>query len=93
MAKVEKIEALLHQSLSPEVLLVKDESHLHHGHAGWKEGGGTHFRVRVVADCFTGKNRVERHRLINQALAPLFPGDLHALAIEAMTPEEAQTAP
>ena len=75
--------------LSPETLEVIDESHRHHGHAGWKEGGETHFRVRIVAEAFRGQSRLARHRLINDLLAKELAERIHALAIEARAPGEA----
>ena len=75
--------------LQPEVLEVIDESHRHHGHSGWKEGGETHFRVRIVAEAFRGQTRLARHRLINDLLARELAERIHALAIEARAPGEA----
>ena len=70
-------------ALSPLSLEVIDESQNHHGHSGWKEGGETHFRVRIVASVFAGKSRVECHRMINALLADELKERVHALAIEA----------
>ena len=77
-----KIEALLTQAFSPEHLLVKDQSHLHAGHAGAKDGRG-HFEVVIVADAFDGLSRIESHRLIYDALGQLMTTDIHALSIQA----------
>ena len=79
----------LTKAFSPERLAVVDESSRHEGHAGWREGGETHFRVSIVAAAFAGKSRLERHRLINQALSAELAGGVHALAIEAAAPGEA----
>ncbi|MBA4611546.1 BolA family transcriptional regulator [Stappia taiwanensis] len=84
-----QIETLLAQSFSPEHLEVIDESEKHHGHAGWREGGETHFRVRIVADAFAGKNRLARHRAVNACLKGPLDAGVHALAIEARAPGEA----
>ncbi len=78
----------LTKAFAPQRLAVIDESDRHHGHAGWREGGETHFRVSIVAGVFTGKSRLDRHRLINQALAAELAGGIHALAIEASAPGE-----
>ena len=78
----------LTDAFSPSSLRVEDESHLHAGHAGHREGGETHFRVYIVSDAFKGKTRVDRHRMINQSLAAELAGSVHALAIHAGTPEE-----
>lgn len=75
-------------TLAPQSLAVIDESQNHHGHAGWKEGGETHFRVQIVAGAFTGQNRLARHRIINALLASELAERVHALAIEARAPGE-----
>ena len=82
------ITATLRERLDPTRLVVEDESQQHFGHAGWREGGETHFRIDVVSRAFEGKSRVERHRLINAALAGAFERGLHALAIQAKAPGE-----
>ena len=83
-----RIEEKLNAAFSPESLTVVDESHLHAGHSGARPGGETHFRVAIVAAAFAGKNRVERHRIINETLADEFAGRLHALALNAAAPGE-----
>ena len=60
-----------------------DESDQHQGHGGWREGGETHFRVRIASPVFNGKSRVDMHRAINALLADELNGGVHALAIEA----------
>jgi BolA family transcriptional regulator, general stress-responsive regulator len=79
----------LREAFSPESLDVSDESHLHEGHAGHRPGGETHFRVYIVSPAFQGKSRIERHRMINTALAGELAGSVHALAIKAHAPGEA----
>jgi BolA protein len=79
----------LREAFSPESLDVSDESHLHEGHAGHRPGGETHFRVYIVSAAFEGKSRIERHRMINSALAAELSGGVHALAIKAEAPGEA----
>ncbi|MDB5591962.1 BolA family protein [Enterovirga sp.] len=78
----------LSREFAPASLSVEDESSQHAGHSGWREGGETHFRIDVVSAAFVGKSRVERHRLINAALAEAFGRGLHALAIKARAPDE-----
>jgi BolA family transcriptional regulator, general stress-responsive regulator len=78
----------LTEAFAPESLRVEDESHQHQGHAGHRPGGESHFRVHIVAGAFKGKSRVDRHRLINQALAAELAGSVHALAIHALAPGE-----
>jgi BolA family transcriptional regulator, general stress-responsive regulator len=78
----------LRKTFAPQSLSVEDESHRHKGHAGHRPGGETHFRVYIVAAAFRGKSRLERHRMINAALADELSGGVHALAIHAAAPEE-----
>jgi BolA protein len=78
----------LTEAFSPESLDVSDESHLHEGHAGHRPGGETHFRVYIVSVAFEGKSRIERHRMINTALAGELAGGVHALAVHAAVPGE-----
>jgi BolA protein len=78
----------LTDGLRPVTIEVIDESEQHHGHGGWREGGETHFRVRLVSEAFRGKTRVERHRLVNGLLADELAGRVHALAITAKAPGE-----
>jgi BolA protein len=84
----ETISNKLQEAFTPESLQVVDESHLHEGHAGHRAGGETHFRVYIVSDAFKGKSRVERHRMINSALAAELASSVHALAIQAKAPGE-----
>ena len=90
---VETLRGHLERALAPEVMEVEDESELHRGHAGWRPGGGTHFRVRIVAACFRGVSRLDRHRLVHDALAEPLAGSVHALSIEARSPEETNAPP
>ena len=85
----ERIVARLTAALDPVDLDVVDESDRHAGHAGAREGGGTHYRVRVVSAQFERRNRVERHRLVYGLLEAEFADGLHALALTAKAPGEA----
>ncbi len=81
--------ALLRERLSaldPQSLAIEDESHLHAGHAGAKEGG--HYKITIVAAAFAGQNTVKRHRLIHAAVGDLMRGRIHALSIRAFSPDE-----
>ena len=89
MAVKDDIIKKLRNAFAPEHLDVTDESHLHAGHAGHRPGGETHFRLHIVSPAFEGKSRIDRHRLINTALAVELAGPVHALAIKAQTPAEA----
>jgi BolA protein len=75
----------LQERLNPVFLEVLDESAAHAGHVGANDSGfGTHFRVRIQSDIFTGKTRVSRHRLVYDALQEYIDQGLHALAIEVI---------
>lgn len=67
--------------LAPSQLEIIDESESHRGHGGWREGGETHFRIRMTSPRFDGLNRVARHRLVHQTLGDIVPR-IHALALE-----------
>jgi BolA protein len=79
------IEAALRAELAPAALEVADDSHLHVGHAGAREG--RHFSIVITSDRFEGLGRVARHRLVYDALHKLMPRGIHALAIDARTPQ------
>lgn len=78
----------LTEAFAPADLEVIDESDKHAGHAGHRPGGATHFQIYIVAEVFQGKSRLERHRMINAALAQELAGGVHALAIHATAPAE-----
>lgn len=86
--RVERIRALLADTLQPLSLDVVDDSHMHAGHAGARGGQG-HFGVDIVSAAFAGKSPLARHRMVYAALGDLMQSDIHALAIRARTPEEA----
>ena len=88
MAVKQTITDKLTKAFAPQSLAVEDESHRHEGHAGHRPGGETHFRVHIVAEAFRGKNRIDRHRMVNQTLAAELAGGVHALAIHASAPGE-----
>lgn len=80
------VERHLRDTLKPSALVVQDDSAAHAGHAGAKEG--RHFTVRLTSERFTGLSRLARHRLVYDALSPLMARGIHALAIEARSPDE-----
>jgi BolA protein len=88
MRTADLITQKLTEAFAPQNLKVLDESHQHEGHAGHRPGGQTHFRVYIVSELFKGMTRVQRHRLVNQALADELAGGVHALAIHAAAPGE-----
>ena len=77
----------LTEAFDPVELLIKDQSRLHAGHEGAKDGKG-HFDLKIVSDRFAGMSRVQRHRMIYDALGNLLQTDIHALRIKALTPSE-----
>ncbi len=87
MNRAEQIEQRLTDALDPTEILVKDQSHLHAGHAGARDGMG-HFEVVVVSSGFEGKSRIARHRIVFDALGDMMQTDIHALKIRAYSPEE-----
>lgn len=77
----------LEQAFHPQELLVKDQSQLHVGHEGAREGKG-HFDVTIVSPAFSDRSRLQRHRMVYDALRDLIESDIHALRIKAFTPAE-----
>ncbi len=84
-----RLRAKLEAAFAPEILAIEDESARHAGHSGAREGGESHFRVRIVSAAFKGLGRVERQRLVYAAVAAEIDAGLHALALITLTPEEA----
>jgi BolA family transcriptional regulator, general stress-responsive regulator len=84
--RVEKIRLALTARLAPVELSIRDDSAAHAGHAGAREGG--HFSVLVVSERFAGRTRMQRHQLVYAAVADLLRTDIHALSIQACTPQE-----
>jgi BolA protein len=88
MTAADRIRATLTEAFSPVALEVVDESDRHKGHAGWRPGGETHFRVNIAAEAFRGKGRIDAHRMIYTALGAEIASGIHALAITAGAPPE-----
>lgn len=82
----------LQQQFAPEQLILHDDSHLHAGHAGAADGG-QHYRLTIVSNAFVGQSRVARHRMVYDSLADLMQQKIHALAIHALSPQEALLLP
>jgi len=82
------IRAKLVTAFEPAELEVINESHLHSGHQGSPGTGESHFRVKMVAEAFIGRSRLERHRMVNEVLADELAGHVHALAVSARAPGE-----
>ena len=86
MNRIASMRTLLAE-LDPITLDIVDESHRHAGHAGARDGGG-HYVLNIVSRRFTGKSTVARHRMIYSALQPMMKQDIHAITIQALTPDE-----
>jgi BolA family transcriptional regulator, general stress-responsive regulator len=84
---MQRIRSCLQHALAAEILEIVDDGHKHVGHAGARDGRG-HFTLRIVATCFRGQAPLARHRMIYAALGELMDTDIHALSIQALTPEE-----
>ena len=85
--RVEMIRQRLTEALQPEDLEIQDDSARHAGHEGAKGGGG-HFNVRIISPAFAGRNLLERHRMVYDALGDAMQSEIHALSIQAKTPDE-----
>ncbi len=93
MSVEDAIRARLSQAFSPSLLRIENDSARHAGHRAMREHdpqvpGETHFSVDIVSEAFTGKSRIERHRMVNDALAAELAGPVHALNIKARAPSE-----
>lgn len=84
---VERIRKIVNETLAAESVEITDDSASHAGHAGARSGGG-HYELTVVSPQFHGKSRVERHRMVYQALGPLMRQEIHALALRTYAPDE-----
>ncbi|WP_159805324.1 BolA family protein [Litoreibacter roseus] len=82
MPMVERIETRLREAFAPSVLAVVDDSEAHRGHAGYQEGGESHFTVKIVSGAFQGQTRLARHRAVHNALGSEIIGRIHALAMD-----------
>lgn len=82
MDLAEEMRLRLGQAFHPSRIEILDESEGHRGHSGWRDGGGTHWRIRIEAPAFATMSRIERHRAIHTALGPDLIGRIHALALE-----------
>lgn len=91
MTRTERICEQLRSTLHTDAVDIIDDSHLHAGHAGARDGKG-HFRVRIVSDAFDGLRNVQRHQLVYRSLGDLMQTDIHALGITALTPAEAHSS-
>ena len=86
MSMKSQIEQKLQATFGPNALEVIDESEQHRGHGGWREGGETHFRVRMTATAFSSMSRVARSRAVHKALEAELSSTVHALVLELSAP-------
>ena len=84
--RVEAIKSKLTEAFTPSELNIIDDSHQHAGHASAKGGG--HYRVRLVSAAFAGKTTIQRHRMVYAALGNLMDSEIHAVSIQAFTPDD-----
>ena len=88
MSMKDTITARLTEALSPQFLDVSDDSRMHAGHAGARPEGESHFTVEIVSERFAGRSRIDRHRMVNDALSAELAEQIHALVIRARAPDE-----
>jgi BolA protein len=88
MSVEDRIREKLTKAFAPAALEIVNDSARHAGHAGSPQTGESHFSIKVVSASFAGKSRLERHRMVNEVLAEELKGQVHALAVSALTPEE-----
>ncbi|QFS82317.1 transcriptional regulator BolA [Roseivivax sp. THAF40] len=82
MTRTEMIETRLREAFAPRELVVRDDSERHRGHAGFQEGGESHFHVIVRSEAFKGQSRIARHRAVHGALGPELVTAIHALSLD-----------
>lgn len=85
MNVTQDIKARLEAAFTPSALEVVDDSESHRGHAGYQDGGESHFNVRIRAAAFEGQSRIQRHRAVHAAIGPELIGRIHALALDIDT--------
>ncbi len=90
MSLRDRITSILQKELTPIYLTVTDFSDQHKGHAGYKDGGETHFAITIVSDEFSGKSQIVRHKLVYALLDDLLRTHIHALTLKTLTGDEAQ---
>jgi len=85
--RISRIQSRLESAFAPARVSVRDDSAQHSGHAGARGGAG-HFAVRIESEAFAGRSPLQRHRMIYEALSEMMPSDIHALIIEAISPDD-----
>ena len=87
MTRAEQITTRLKDVFDPEHLDVVDESEMHRGHAGFQEGGESHFRVKMASAALAGQSRIAQHRAVHTAIGKQLMGEIHALALDLSIPK------
>lgn len=87
--RIDMIRERINRQLNPDRLEIIDESAKHAGHAGARSGGG-HFIVEIVSNSFTNKNLITRHRMVYDSLGDMMDTEIHALSIQAYSPDEVE---
>ena len=87
MSMTDRIRQKLTEEFSPQLIEVVDESEQHRGHSGYREGGESHFHVKLRAAAFAGKNRVAQQRMVYSVLKEEMAEQIHALALDVAAPE------
>ena len=87
MTRAEQITTRLKDAFDPEHLDVVDDSEMHRGHAGFQEGGESHFRVKMVSVALAGQSRIAQHRAVHTAIGKQLMGEIHALALDLSIPK------
>ena len=82
MSRAQEIEQRLRAAFDPSELMVRDDSERHRGHAGFQEGGESHFHVKLRSAAFAGQSRIARHRAVHAALGADLVGQIHALSLD-----------
>ena len=88
MSVAQEMRTRLEAVLTPLELEIIDQSHQHRGHAGWREGGETHFHMRLVSEAFKDLSRIERQRAVHKALGDMLEATVHALSMDLRAPGE-----
>ncbi|MDT0683704.1 BolA family protein [Roseicyclus sp. F158] len=82
MSMSDSISSRLEETFAPHRLEVEDQSEMHRGHAGYQEGGESHWHVVIESKAFAGQSRIARHRAVHAALGPDIMGKIHALSLD-----------
>jgi BolA protein len=90
--RVNEITAAIRGAIQADSVLIIDESHLHHGHAGARPFGQSHYKATVVSAVFDGKSRVERQRMVFAAIGDAVGNEIHALTLNLQTPAQAASS-